>query len=130
MTLVARHYRTGGWVEVVVEGGRIASVGPTEGADRPAGGDEWIAPAFWDIQTNGRWGISFSDPTLTVEQVAEVVRAQAHLGTARLCPTLITAMPHALLHGVRTIAEACDRYPDVAAMILGIHLEGPFLSEV
>ena len=34
-----------------------------------------------------------------------------------------------MLHGVRTIAAACEAYPDVARMVLGIHLEGPFLSE-
>ena len=92
-------------------------------------GDLWAAPAFWDIQINGRWGHSFSSPELTVEQVAEIVRAQAALGTARLCPTLITAPWEAMRHGVRTIAAACEAYPDVARMVLGIHLEGPFLSE-
>ena len=91
--------------------------------------DDWVAPAFWDIQINGRWGHSFSSPDLTVEQVAEIVRAQAALGTARLCPTLITAPVRDLLHGLRTIAAACERFPDVAARVVGIHLEGPFISE-
>ena len=85
-------------------------------------------PAFWDIQINGRWGHSFSSPELTVEQVAAIVRAQGLLGTARLCPTLITAPPGHLLHGVRTIAAACDADPGVGPRVLGIHLEGPFLS--
>jgi N-acetylglucosamine-6-phosphate deacetylase len=43
---------------------------------------------------------------------------------------LITAPEDALLHGVRTIAEACEAYPDVARMVVGIHLEGPFLSDI
>ena len=91
--------------------------------------DDWVAPAFWDIQINGRWGHSFSSPDLTVEQVAAIVRAQGPLGTARLCPTLITAPVDHMLHGVRTIAAACEAFPDVAARVLGIHLEGPFISE-
>ncbi len=90
----------------------------------------WIAPAFWDLQTNGRWGISFSDPGLTAEQAAHVIRAHAHLGTARLCPTLITAPFAAMRHGVATIAEACDRDPAIGRMVVGIHLEGPSISEV
>ena len=61
--------------------------------------------------------------------MAEIVRAQATLGTARLCPTLITAAAKRMVHGVRTIAAACDAFPDVAARVVGIHLEGPFLSE-
>ena len=90
--------------------------------------DDWVGPAFWDIQLNGRWGHSFSSPELTVEQVVAIVRAQGSLGTARLCPTLITAPPGQMLHGVRTIAAACDADPETARKVLGIHLEGPFLS--
>ncbi len=124
LSMIARLAESGQWVRITVEGDRIAEVVPAEGND----GGEWVAPAFWDIQLNGRWGISFSDPSLTVEQVADVVRAQAALGTARLCPTLITARPEALLAGVRTIADACERFPDVAARVVGIHLEGPYIS--
>lgn len=130
MRHIARHYLDGYPIEIEVADGRIASVSPAEGlldVDPPG---LWVAPAFWDIQLNGRWGHSFSSPDLTVEQVAEIVRAQASLGTARLCPTLITAPVPDMLHGLRTIASACDRFPDVAARVLGIHLEGPFLSEL
>ena len=42
--------------------------------------DDWVAPAFWDIQTNGRWGYSFSSPELTVEQVVEIVRRRRRSG--------------------------------------------------
>jgi N-acetylglucosamine-6-phosphate deacetylase len=129
MMIVARHYRNGHWVELDVRDGKIASVRAGEVPATPGPDDDWVAPAFWDIQLNGRWGHSFSAPELTVEQVVEIVRAQAALGTARLCPTLITApVPH-LFHGLRTIASACDRFPDIASRVVGIHLEGPFLSE-
>jgi N-acetylglucosamine-6-phosphate deacetylase len=130
MSLVARDYRTEKWVEIAIQGDRIASISPREGADSPGPNDHWVAPAFWDIQTNGRWGHSFSSADLTVDQVIQVVLAQGALGTARLCPTLITAPAEQMLHGVRTIAAACEADPRVARMILGIHLEGPFLSEL
>src|SRR5437868_12002506 len=130
MTPSARHYQTGQWVRWSVEGRTIVEVVPTEGPGDVDEADDWVAPAFWDIQTNGRWGISFSDPALTVDQVVEIVRAQAELGTARLCPTLITAPRASLRHGVRTIAAACEADPAVAARIPGIHLEGPYISEV
>ena len=128
--MIARHFETGRWLEIAIEADRIASVGPVDGPDEVRDSDDWVAPAFWDLQINGRWGVSFSDPTLTVDQVAAIVRAQGGLGTARLCPTLITAPPGDMLHGVRTIAEACDRFPDVGRRVLGIHLEGPSISEV
>jgi N-acetylglucosamine-6-phosphate deacetylase len=128
-TMIARHYETGSWIEIVIDGDTIASAALVDGPAEVRDSDDWVAPAFWDLQTNGRWGVSFSDPTLTVDQVAAIVRAQAGLGTARLCPTLITAPRAAMLHGARTIAEACDRFPDVARMVLGLHLEGPSISE-
>jgi N-acetylglucosamine-6-phosphate deacetylase len=127
---ILRHYQTGAWVRVSTEGPAITAVDAADGPVTVDEADDWIAPAFWDIQTNGRWGISFSDPGLTMEQVAEIVQAQAELGTARLCPTLITAPRADLRHGVRTLAQACAADPEIAARVAGIHLEGPYISEV
>jgi N-acetylglucosamine-6-phosphate deacetylase len=129
MAIVARDALTSGWIEIEIDGPTLASIQSTSPPDGSEGVNLWAAPAFWDIQTNGRWGYSFSSPDLTVEQVCEIVRAQAALGTARLCPTLITAPREAMLHGVRTVAAACDANLEVGRMVLGIHLEGPFLSE-
>jgi N-acetylglucosamine-6-phosphate deacetylase len=127
--IVAREWKRSGWVELKLQGRQIESVCERPGPAEPSPGDLWVAPAFWDLQINGRWGQSFSSPELTVDQVVEIVRAQAALGTSRLCPTLISAELEAMRHGLRTIAEACERFPEVAAMVLGIHLEGPFLSD-
>jgi N-acetylglucosamine-6-phosphate deacetylase len=129
LEFVARHYRTGQRVRVLIEGDTIADVVAADGPSALSDEEEWVAPGFWDIQLNGRWGVSFSDPAVTVSQVAAIVRAQPALGTARLCPTLISAPFDALRHGVATIAEACERSPDVGRMIIGIHLEGPYISE-
>jgi N-acetylglucosamine-6-phosphate deacetylase len=129
MSITARNVLDGCWIELELVDGRIASIVAAEGRSTVHPDDGWIAPAFWDIQINGRWGHSFSSPDLTVNQVAEIVRAQAVLGTARLCPTLITAPVLDLVHGLSTIAAACERFPDVAARVVGIHLEGPFISE-
>ena len=128
MVGIARHYRTGRWWRVATRDGLIAESGPSEGPDEIRDSDQWIAPAFWDIQLNGRWGSSFSDPGVTVDQVAAIVRAQAGLGTARMCPTLITAGREEMRHGVRTIHAACEASADVARCVVGIHLEGPAVS--
>jgi N-acetylglucosamine-6-phosphate deacetylase len=129
MNIIARHYQTGRWARLQIEGATIVEVADSEGPVEFVDEDDWVAPAFWDIQTNGRWGISFADPNLTVEQVAEIVQAQTELGTSLLCPTLITAPFESLRHGVSTIAAACEALPDVARRIVGIHLEGPYISE-
>ncbi|HKI19437.1 MAG TPA: N-acetylglucosamine-6-phosphate deacetylase, partial [Isosphaeraceae bacterium] len=129
LRVVARDFHDSHWLELEVSDGRIAAVRSAGGPTVVGPLDDWVAPAFWDIQMNGRWGHSFSSSDLSVDQVVSIVRVQATLGTARLCPTLITAPLDHMLHGLRTIATACDAFPDVAARIVGIHLEGPFLSE-
>jgi N-acetylglucosamine-6-phosphate deacetylase len=130
MAIVARDFRSAKWVEIEVKHGRIVRSEPAQGPAAVTMDDDWVAPAFWDLQVNGQSGISFSAADLTIDQVASIVRSQERLGTARLCPTLITAPAQEMLHGIRTIAAACQRYPDVAARILGIHLEGPFISDL
>jgi N-acetylglucosamine-6-phosphate deacetylase len=129
MRIVARDFRDARWLDLELRDGLIVGAQSTDEPSTPRPDDDWVAPAFWDIQVNGRWGHSFSSPDLTVEQVATIVRAQGPLGTARLCPTLITAPVAHLFHGVRTIAAACEASPDVSARVVGIHLEGPFISE-
>jgi N-acetylglucosamine-6-phosphate deacetylase len=115
---------------VSIEGDRIGDVAPISWDESGLEDDLWVFPAFIDLQMNGRWGISFASPDLTIEQVAEIVLAQATLGTARVYPTLITARQRILLHGVKTIGRACDRWPEVDRMVAGIHLEGPCISEL
>ena len=128
--IVARSGSDGQWVRVVLDGPIISAVKPIEGPSTIDPQDDWIAPAFWDIQTNGRLGVSFSDPSLSVDQVREIVLAQDAIGSARICPTLITAPIEHLRHGVATIAESCERHPEIAHRVVGIHLEGPFLSPI
>jgi N-acetylglucosamine-6-phosphate deacetylase len=129
MKIKARDPKDARWCELEVEGHLITGAHADEGPAAIRPDDLWVAPAFWDIQTNGRSGHSFSSPELTIDQVISVVAAQTALGTARLCPTLITAPVDHMLHGLHTIAAACDSDPLVARRIVGIHLEGPFLSE-
>lgn len=130
MTIVARDFRSAKWVRIESKRGLIICHEPAQGPPEVTEDDDWVAPAFWDLQVNGRDGHSFSGADLTVEHVAAIVRSHDALGTARLCPTLITAPIDQMLHGASTIAAACQRFPDVEARVLGIHLEGPFISEL
>jgi len=43
-------------------------------------------------------------------------------GIAGLCPTLVTNGHHALAHGFRTLAEACDADPAVARAVPALHI--------
>jgi N-acetylglucosamine-6-phosphate deacetylase len=127
MLLHAHHYVTGGRIEIQCEGGRISSVGPPSSAapDLEAG---WVAPAFFDLQINGCHGHSFNSKELTVQNVREIVAVCRRHGIAGFCPTLVTNEFSALEHGLNTIRRARESDPAVAAAILAIHLEGPYIS--
>jgi N-acetylglucosamine-6-phosphate deacetylase len=127
-SIVGRHHESGLPIRVTIRDAVIVGVEPAQVEDHPRA--SWLAPAFLDIQTNGRLGVSFSDATLTADQVGSIVRAQAASGTARVCPTLITAGFEATRHGVAAIAEACRSSPEVGRMVAGIHLEGPWISSL
>ena len=51
----------------------------------------------------------------------------ARLGVGLCIPTIITASPEAMEHACRVLAKAL-RYPAIAAVVPGLHLEGPHLN--
>ena len=113
---------------VLVDGSRIAALVPRR--DVPAGVPVaalpeglWLAPGFIDTQVNGGGGALFND-TPTPDAVATIVRAHRKFGTTALLPTLITDVPETTAKAIRAVDEAAASMPGV----IGIHLEGPFLS--
>ncbi|MFM8288771.1 MAG: N-acetylglucosamine-6-phosphate deacetylase [Planctomycetaceae bacterium] len=127
LTVVARRYETGEPVRIEVARGVIERVSPAwPGQSLP--GLPWVAPGLFDLQINGYGGVSFTSATVTAEQVRQVIRALARHGIAQLCPTLVTASHAELTQGLKAIDAACRTDPLVAAMVPGIHLEGPWLS--
>jgi len=82
---------------------------------------------FVDLQVNGFLGVDFSSPELDLEQVRRTVHELAGRGTAAFCPTVVTASDAAYERALPVLARAL-REPDLAPHLLGIHLEGPFIS--
>ena len=84
---------------------------------------------FVDIQNNGWMGTDFSGAGLTVERVKEITLDLVSKGTIAYCPTVITGDPNVYKESFRVISEVM-KDPDIGGHILGIHLEGPFISPV
>jgi N-acetylglucosamine-6-phosphate deacetylase len=124
-SLTARHFETSEPVRVTIEGRNIVSV---EKVDDAAGPLPFIAPGLLDIQVNGWGGTWFSQQNLTPGDVARVVAEFLPHGVTRLFPTLITNSFESLKAGFEAIAAACERFPLVADMVAGCHLEGPYIS--
>ncbi|MBN1257033.1 MAG: amidohydrolase family protein [Planctomycetes bacterium] len=84
-------------------------------------------PGFVDLQVNGYGGVNFGLPEVTPREIlvtAEILRSR---GTAGILATIVTNTRETIEHAVLAIVQAMkEQGPDGA--ILGIHLEGPFLS--
>ncbi len=82
---------------------------------------------FVDLQVNGYLRVDFSSPSLRMEDICRVTEALVHAGTVAYCATLITSPLEIYRRNLPLIAKAMSE-PDVRGRLLGIHLEGPYLS--
>ncbi len=82
---------------------------------------------FIDIQINGYMGIDFSAESLTLEEIRMATRELAKAGTCAYCPTVCTSSMDIYRRNLPLLAEAM-RDPECSHHILGVHLEGPFIS--
>lgn len=113
---------------VMIDGTNITALLPR--ADVPANAQVralpdglWLAPGFIDTQVNGGGGVLLNDDP-TPKGISAIVSAHRKFGTTALLPTLITDLPETTSRAIRAADEAAASMPGV----LGIHLEGPFLS--
>lgn len=117
-----------GWLRV--SDGRIAAVGdgPPPAGTAPLAelGERLLAPGFVDLHVHGGDGGDFmsGDPA----DGERAARFHARHGTTALLATTVTASHEQLLAALAGIAAARRDAPPDAAAILGVHLEGPFLS--
>lgn len=118
------HWKTGRPVEIGVLSGRIQYVADT---NEPHA-DVWIAPALIDLQVNGIHGVNYNDAGTTVEDIARSVRYLHSCGVARFCPTVTSCSQEEALSRLDLLARACEADPVTNYAILGIHVEGPYLS--
>lgn len=82
---------------------------------------------FVDLQINGFKGVDFSAPGLKLEQVEDVVHALLKRGTIAFCPTMITSRVEVYEENLPVLARAMQDEL-LSPHLLGIHLEGPFIS--
>jgi N-acetylglucosamine-6-phosphate deacetylase len=114
---------------VVVDGERIVELLPRHAlaerdiAVRKLPEGAWLAPGFIDCQVNGGGDVLFNDAP-TSETIDRIAAAHRRLGTTALLPTLISDTPAKMQAALGAAHRAVASNPGV----LGIHLEGPFLS--
>lgn len=125
--LIGRRYENGEPVAIRWQDGRILDVQAVT-PDRSADELPWVAPGLFDLQVNGYGGTWFSHRELTADSAAEAIRAYLSHGVTRLFPTLVTNSFEALSAGFCAIDACCRRDSVVDRMVVGCHLEGPYIS--
>lgn len=103
--------------DVVVEGGRVQRVGAS-----PPGRAGLAVPGLIDVHVNGFAGVDFLGAG--AEEHRRAAAAMAATGVTAYLPTFICSPIETLLEAVATV----DRLGDTTPRVLGVHLEGPFLS--
>lgn len=125
MLLAGRVARAGilttGWIEV--RRGTVVALGTGRA---PSGPDEHhdgvIAPGLVDLQVNGGAGAEVTAGHGALDRLEETLLAH---GVTSYLPTLVSAADDDL---ARTISELEERAADPASPVVGVHLEGPYLS--
>lgn len=113
----------------VFDGDRITAAGTGAGwAAHAAGGAEvtdaagaLLTPGFIDLHGHGGGGASFDDGAEAIGRALAVHRAH---GTTRSVLSLVASPADALERSLTAIADLAERDP----LVLGSHLEGPFLA--
>jgi N-acetylglucosamine-6-phosphate deacetylase len=113
---------------VVIEGSKINCVRPQaelpgELPNQRLPPGAWLAPGFIDLQVNGGGDLLFNNSP-TPDTIMAIAAAHRKLGTTGFLPTFITDTREKMRAALAAARQARERDPGV----LGIHLEGPFLS--
>lgn len=113
---------------VLIRNGKIAGLVdtaqiPSEAEHRDLDGG-LLVPGYIDTQVNGGGGVLFNDSP-TVEAIAAIGAAHRRYGTTGFLPTLISDDLSVVDQALRATEQAIAQG---APGVLGIHIEGPFLS--
>jgi N-acetylglucosamine-6-phosphate deacetylase len=113
---------------VLIQGDRIAAIVDETAAPRGFARRDLegglLLPGFIDSQVNGGGGVLFNDAP-SIESIAAIGAAHRRFGTTGFMPTLISGDIENLEAAINATREAMAAgVPGV----LGVHIEGPFLS--
>ena len=101
---------------VAIEGARVS------GPDRD---ETLVLPGFVDLHVHGGGGADVMDGDGAIDTLA---RLHARHGTTSLLATTMSAPRPDIEHALADVGRAMRERPAGAARVLGVHLEGPFIS--
>ncbi|NNV05705.1 N-acetylglucosamine-6-phosphate deacetylase [Geobacillus sp. C56-T2] len=119
---------------VLIEGEKVAAIGPMSSCPTDAGAEAIelssqfsIVPGFIDVHIHGAAGADVMDATL--KALHAMAKALPEEGTTSFLATTMTAPSEQIEAALRNVARyMAEANRTGAAEVLGVHLEGPFLS--
>ena len=88
-----------------------------------------MKPSFIDLQVNGHGGVDLLSAR-SVAEIRKVSRSLYQNGVAGYLATIITAPVEVAVRAIKLIEEVRKNPEPGEALILGVHLEGPFISKI
>jgi len=85
-------------------------------------------PRWFDFQVNGFGGVDFQADTVTRAEMEHAVAVMQRHGVAGIFVTLITDEIDAHCRRLENFEKLRAASPAIAAMVVGYHIEGPWLS--
>lgn len=116
---------------IYIKNGKIIAIEKKENITAPIktevidAGDGFVVPGFIDIHVHGGGGSDIMDGKY--EAVKQVAATHSRFGTTAFLPTTMTVSKDKIIGGLKSIHEAFIKGTG-AAEILGVHLEGPYIS--
>ena len=112
--------------DVLLEGGVVRAIGADGVSDarRIELDGLWIAPGYIDLQVNGAAGVDVTADPAGMWAVGEALVAT---GVTAFLPTIVTA-PLGSVEAAQAVFGAGPPAGYRGATVLGLHVEGPFLS--
>lgn len=112
-----------------IENGKIAYIGCEDLISDPIllSGDVVVLPGFIDEHIHGAGGSDAMDGT--VQALSTIANAIASEGTTSFLATTMTQSPDNILNAMTAVKDYIECSNADGAELLGIHLEGPFISE-
>ena len=104
----------------------VRAIGRADGEEIPLPDGALVAPAFIDEHIHGAGGCDAMDGSVTALSV--VANALAREGTARFLATTMTQSKANTLAALAAVKAYRERSRKDGAAIMGVHLEGPFVS--
>lgn len=113
---------------LIIEDGKIAALGSKEVAGLVELDQKLIViPGFIDQHVHGAAGSDAMDGT--IEDLSKIANALAKEGTTAFLATTMTQSPENIDKALACVNEYINHNYDSGAEILGVHLEGPFISK-